>query len=303
MRTRALLLAATLAIAAACGDDGGLTNEDDTASDDAASELRVGRFDFTESEIVATLYTRALESVGVPARVAELTGKREILAPALEQGLLDLVPEYLGFAVTQFGAGEIDPAGSTVDDLRAVLEPRGMTALTPAPAESINVFVVLAESGLGPALSDLADVAPSLRFGATPECRDRAECLAGLEATYGLRFAAFVAEPKTELRVEALQRDEIDVALLFSTDAIITDELLVLDDDQGLQPPGNVVPVVRTDALDRWGADIVGDVLDQVSAALTTTELRRLNQAVGRGDTVAEVVDEWLVRQGVVTSP
>ena len=76
---------------------------------------------------------------------------------------------------------------------------------------------------------------------------------------------------------------------------------MVLRDDWGLQPAENVVPVIRTAALDRYGPG-VADALDWVSARLATDALRELNGLVGlAGDTPAEAAAEWLERQGVTT--
>jgi osmoprotectant transport system substrate-binding protein len=93
---------------------------------------------------------------------------------------------------------------------------------------------------------------------------------------------------------DALRRGEIDVGLLFSTSAeLAADGLVVLVDDRRLQPLENVVPLVRVDALDRWGS-AVRTALDSVSSALTTAGLRDLNARVEAGETVERVAASWL---------
>jgi osmoprotectant transport system substrate-binding protein len=284
----------------ACGDESGEEKERGTTIDDASLALRVAHFDFAESSLLAELYAQALTDDGVPVRQIATTGPREILGPALLQGQVDLLPEYLGTATAYFGTGDSPSGPITLDDLQQRLEPSGLTALAPASATNTNVFVVRASSGLGPRISDLIDEAASLRFGGLPECRARPLCLAGLEGLYGLRFAEFVPLSSLAVTAEALRRDEIDVGLMFSTDAEITDDFIVLEDDLALQPAENVVPVIRTDSLARWGETTVGAALDAVSEALTTDELRTLNRRVADGDDLTVVAAEWLSANGLV---
>jgi osmoprotectant transport system substrate-binding protein len=301
IRLVAVFVTGTLLLGA-CGDDGGNEKERGINTDDASSALRVAHFDFPESSLLAELYAQALTANGVPTRRISTTGPREILGPALLQGQVDLLPEYLGTATAYFGAGDSPADPITLDDLQQRLEPSGLTALAAAPATNTNVFVVRATDGLGPRISDLADVASTLRFGGLPECRDRPLCLAGLEDRYELRFAEFVPFSSLAVTAEALRRDEIDVGLMFSTDAAITDDFLVLRDDLALQPPENVVPVLRTESLARWGETTVRAALDAVSRLLPTFELRTLNRRVADGDDIAVVAAEWLVDHGLAVA-
>ena len=290
---RVAALAVVLCVVVSCGQSDGDRQEVSTAVDDATAAFRVGMFDFAESNVLAELYAAALERAGVPVRRVSVSGPREIMAPALLQDQVDLLPEYLGTATSYYGHAQPDAAPATVERLRSLLEPRGLTALTPSTAENTNVFVALATSGLGPRLSDLTTVAPDLRLGALAECRDRPLCLVGLASTYGLRFAEFVPQPSVSITAEALRRDEIDVGLMFSTNPHLTEEFVVLQDNEDLQPAENVVPVVRLDALDRWGTNRVSAAVDAVSSALSTEQLRSLNRrALDDGPAVA--AQEWL---------
>ena len=102
--------------------------------------------------------------------------------------------------------------------------------------------------------------------------------------TYGLTFKHVASlDAGGPLTRQALREGAVDVALLFTTDPAIDSEGFVeLDDDQALQPAENVTPLVRSELVDRWGADFV-DVVDAVSEHLTTAELRKLNAEVANG--------------------
>jgi osmoprotectant transport system substrate-binding protein len=117
-----------------------------------------------------------------------------------------------------------------------------------------------------------------------------------LEETYGLEFAEFRSlDTGGPITVEALETGEIDVGILFTTNpAIPANDLVPLEDDLGLQPHENVVPIVRTEVIDRFGEELVV-LVDSVSAKLTTDELRDLNERVEQfGSSPATAATEWL---------
>jgi osmoprotectant transport system substrate-binding protein len=149
----------------------------------------------------------------------------------------------------------------------------------------------------------VAKVAPRLVFGGPPECPERIYCLLGLRQVYGLRFRVFVPlDAGGPLTLQALEAGYIGVALLFSTDPAITaDHLVVLADDRGLQPAENVVPLVRRDAVTRYGPRLL-EVLNAVSARLTTGSRRALDARVQlRGENPRLVAESWLRTQGLAS--
>ena len=70
------------------------------------SSVTVGSFDFPESELLAELYSQSLETHGIDVRRAFNLGPRELVAPALLQGLVELIPEYAGTAVQYHGLAD-----------------------------------------------------------------------------------------------------------------------------------------------------------------------------------------------------
>ena len=261
----------------------------------------VGSFDFTESRILAHIYALALREKGLQVDLETDVGPREVLSPALEQGLIDIVPEYLGTALQFMSIGRSDPTPDTAAahaSLKEELAPRGLEVLTPAPAQDQNGFVVrpsTAEEYDLENISDLEPVAKTLRFGGPPECPTRPFCLQGLEQTYDLDFESFVALDTGGLvTVTALEQEQVDVALLFTTDPhIASGDFILLEDDRRLQPAENIAPIVRSDVVERYGRRVV-TALNSVSAQLTTADLSDLNAAVDLdGRTPDDVAREW----------
>jgi osmoprotectant transport system substrate-binding protein len=299
---RSSVLAATLAFAlAACV--GPSTPAEDARGDDA---ITVASFDFPESVLLAEIYAQAIEGADIRVEREHSLGPRELVMPALLQGLVEFVPEYAGSGL-QFLAGD----GSTSPDHAITherfaerLEPLDVTALDASPAEDQNGFAVRTETaqryGLR-TLSDLAAVSRELAFGGPPECTRRPFCLPGLERSYGIVFGQVFTNldaggPRT---VSALAEGTVDVALLFTSDgAIDLNDFVLLEDDRRLQPAENVTPVIRTGVLERFGSSLASS-LNAVSALLSTGELRTLNAEVARGATPEQIASRWLASNGL----
>jgi osmoprotectant transport system substrate-binding protein len=266
--------------------------------------VRFAAYDFSENQILVAVYAEAVRRAGLRVSVDSGVATREVVEPALEQGVVDVVIDYLGTASGFVGAAAPGSA-QTPEQLHAglahVLAGRGVTVLDPARAEDQNGFAVTtgfaAEHRVG-TLSELAPLAPGLVFGGPPECVDRPLCLPGLRQVYGLQFGQVRTMPSRAATVEALAAGEIDVGLLETTDARVgSAPVLLLLDDRSLQPPENVVPLVRTAVLDREG-DRLRTALDETSARLTTQELVALNRAVEtEGLTPTEAARTWWDRQ------
>jgi osmoprotectant transport system substrate-binding protein len=150
-------------------------------------------------------------------------------------------------------------------------------------------------------VSDLAAVAGGWSFGGPPECSERPLCLVGLRSRYGLQFRTFVPFETRAATAESLLAGSLDVGMLETVDAYLSDgRLVLLEDDRDLQPPENVVPVLREDLLAEHG-DRLRAVLDRVSATLTSSALVELHRAVVLEQRpLAAVARQWLERHGLV---
>ena len=264
----------------------------------------IAAFDFPESQLLVELYGQALEATGVTVRRELALGTREFVQPALQQGLVDLVPEYGGSALTFLGGtASADPAVTNAL-LASTVADRGLTALEPAAAENRNGMVVTADTAADLELRTISDLAPwagSMVFGGPPECPERDLCLPGLEQIYGLHFDSFLPlDTGGPLSADAIQRGTVDVGMLFTTDGTLAgDDLVLLRDDRHLQPAESVTPIVRADTLERFGG--VRSVLDTVSDQLTTEELRQMNASVSAGAAPRVVATAWLEDHGLGT--
>jgi osmoprotectant transport system substrate-binding protein len=302
---RTALGAAVLALAllaSACGDGGPGGGGEDGGEEKGT--LTVGGVAFAENQIVAEMYAQVLENNGYTVERQTGLESREVLQPAIQDGEVDLAPEYLSSLLLHLDE-DAEPS-SDPDETRSALEPlleeRGQTLLESSAADDTNAFVVTQETadqhGLA-TVSDLAPVAGDLTLGGPPECPERPFCIPGLRDTYGVEFGEFqpldVGGPLT---VEALKGGDIDVALLFSTSSVIGSEgWIVLEDDKNLQNAEQITPVVRTEALN----DEITELLNGVSAALTTENITELNGKVEiEGEDPSAVAQAFLEENGLL---
>lgn len=314
-RVTALLSAAGLALAlAACSGSTDDAGSNAAPTQESGGSLRIGAFNFTESQILAQLYSGVLTEAGYDVSIVDSTN-REVLQPALESGEVHVVPEYLG-TFTEFlnlkvngpdapplASGDVE---STLVEARGLAEPLGITVLEPSPATDQNAFAVTREFAEANGIASLSDLAAwsqdnEVVLGGPPECPERPFCQPGLEQTYGLSVAAFQPlDAGGPLTKQALSQGSITVGLVFSSDGAVADlDLLVLADDLSLQQVDNVTPAVQTSAV----SDNLVTALNTLSAAMTTDDLIALNRAVDIDRrNPADVAREFLVSKGLIGS-
>ena len=303
MKSAAVLPVLLALMVAACGPGSG--NSTGGTGPTSKGNIVVGGFDFPESTILAQMYGKVLGANGYTVTVKATLGKREVVEPALERGDIDVYP---GYAATELefinkGKGEATgDAAATVAKLNTYLDPKGLRALTPSSADDENAFVVTkatADRYKLNTLSDLGPVSNQLRLGGPPECPTRPFCQAGLNRVYGTKFKEFKAtDTGGPITVAALEKGDIEVGLLFSSDGVISAKgFVALKDDKHLQNADNVVPIIRVKSVP---AD-AQDLLNRVSAALTTAALTDLNKKVGVDKQDADAVAQaWLKEKGLL---
>jgi osmoprotectant transport system substrate-binding protein len=296
---------ALLVMLTACGSGGGGSKSNNPSGGGVActggsgKNLTVGvSAVFTENVLVAEMYSKALENCGFSVDKKLSIESREISDPALQEGEIDVKPEYLSSElafVAPSAPSSGDPA-TVAAKLRPLLAKKGVALLDYSPAADQNVFVTTQDTASKyhlQTVDDLAPVAGKLTLGGPPECPKRAFCLIGLKKVYGVTFGDFkaldIGGPAT---VQALDAGAVDVALLFSTNPIIPSKgWVVLKDDKNLQSADNIAPVVRREVLD----DTIKTTLDKISQALTTDELTQLIARVDvQREDAADVAQSFL---------
>ena len=294
----ALLAAMVLAIGvAACGDDDDDDGGEDTGGSDSALiesnpdnegvELTIGSKNFDEQFILGEIYAQALEAAGYNVKTELNLGSEVIAKKALEEGEIDAYPEYTSTTLTSLYkvAPEEVPGDATeaYEMAKSELEGDGLTAFPPTPFTSANAVGLLTEKAdeLGlTTISDLEGVSQDLVLYGTTECRQRIDCLLGLEENYGLEFKDFKSVDP-ELRYDVLDNGDADLSILFTTDGQLStsDDYTILEDDKKLLPAGNVIVTASQEAVDEAGDDF-GATVEKVQENLTLEVMQELNARV-----------------------
>ena len=315
LRAVLTLALATLALAlAACGGDGeaGAQGDGDGTGaavpdrierrpENAAVEITVGSKNFTEQQILGEIYAAWLRAAGYTFRTRLSLGDEQAALRAIRSGRVDAYPEYTGTALLSlFGVEPTrvpsDP-GDAFEQVRSAFQRQGLVAFPPTPFTSANEVAVTqatAERRGLQKISDLEGQAARLTIAGPPECRQRLDCLRGLERIYGLRFKRFIPVP-IEKRHAVLVTGQADVSIVFTTDPQIRRERFVLlEDDRGMLPPYNSTLVVRQEIADAAGPDLARTI-SSLQQDLTDEEMQELNARVDLDDEdPATVASEYL---------
>jgi osmoprotectant transport system substrate-binding protein len=295
---------AALLVVAGCGSDSGgdpLSTGSGPATTGGGGGVTVGSADFPESTLLAEIYAGALQAKGVQVEKRLNIGAREAYIPALQDGSIDLIPEYTGVLTQYFNkdAKATDSEG-VYAELKSSL-PSTLTVLDKSAAEDKDAVVMTKAKAdeLGvKSIADLAGKAQNLTLGGPPEWKTRPTGVPGLKKVYGLEFKSFrPLDAGGPLSVQALKNGQVDAANLFTTDPnIASNNFVVLEDPKSLFAAQNVVPLI-TKA--KSNPSIEG-ALNAVSAKLDTKTLAALlSQVVTDKKDAAAVAKEFLTQNGL----
>jgi osmoprotectant transport system substrate-binding protein len=266
----------------------------------AKPTIIIGSTDFPEQAIVSNIWTDALTKAGYKVTLEPALGARKVVVPALEEGQIDLEPDYAASLLDFLKNGATPPAGNNIATAvpadQKALSKFGATVLQASKALDTNVFVVtkaLAKKDHLTTVSSLKPYAKKLTLGGPPECPTNPVCEPGLEKTYGLTFAGFKSlDEAGPLSVAALKNGQVQVVELFSSDGnVVTNNFFALTDNKHLEGADYIIPVIRK-SVDTPG---VASILNKIDAKLTTDAISKLNvEASAKQEPPATVAQNWL---------
>jgi osmoprotectant transport system substrate-binding protein len=306
-RWRALLAAlAALALAlgvAACGSSSDTTGSETSESsqeggssgsaiqsnpENGKVSLTIGSKNFPEQEILGEIYAQALTAAGYKVKSALNLGSETVALKAVKGGQISGYPEYASTALTSFFGLEPEEVPSDATEAwekaNQEFEKEGLQAFEPTPFASANAVGTTKQTaekyGLK-TVSDLEGVSEKLSLYGSPECRQRIDCLAGLEKLYGLKFKSFTPVD-IGLRYTVLEKGQADLSILFTTDPQLSAEsnkFVILEDDKHVFPAGNVIFVTKKSVAEEAGPDYEKTIL-QVQEGLDLKVVQELDARV-----------------------
>lgn len=333
LRRFSATLAAVALVSAmtACGSDdptSTATDSDDTGSDSACAPssdtgsdseegaaestgpatndepIVIGSFAFPESEILGEIYSQALEDADFDVQERFNIGPRQQTIPALQDGSINLIPEYNGNLLAYYDTEYTERTTEEVDAaLVEAVAADGLRILDSAEAEDKDAYVVTRETAEANDLVEIGDLSALEPFalGANPQFGELCYGIPGLAEVYGVSDVDFVpiedfGGPDT---VKALVDDSVQVADIYTTSPAITaEDLVVLEDPENLISSQNIIPLVADDAY----SDQLAEVLNGISAELTTEDLIALRDRVEGGEQTSaeDAATDWLTEKGLL---
>src|SRR5690242_16870538 len=289
---------------AACGSSGGdplATKSSSSSGGGGGGGITVGSADFPESALLAEIYAGALEGKGVKVTKRLNIGAREAYIPALQDGSIDLIPEYTGVLTQYFNKNaKATDAEGVYTELKSSL-PATLTVLDKSAAEDKDALVMKKSKAdqLGvKSIADLKGKSQDLTVGGPPEWKTRLTGLPGFKKIYGLEFKTFrPLDAGGPLTLNALKNGQIDAGDLFTTDpSIAANDLVALEDPKSMYAAQNVVPLITKSKSN----DTIAGALNAVSAKLDTETLAALLKEVVVDKKDADAVaKEFLSKNGL----
>ncbi|MBQ7433807.1 MAG: glycine/betaine ABC transporter substrate-binding protein [Lachnospiraceae bacterium] len=270
----------TLAFALGTGALAGCGKKDSQSS---KATVVVGSKNFTESQILAEIYSLALEDAGYKVD-RKFSIANSAVHTAIVNDEIDLYPEYTGtglLSVLQLPL-ETDPQkvyDIVKEEYKKQFHIDWLDYAEANDGQGLVITTAVSEQYGIKTISDLQKYATELRFASQGEFDEREDGLPALIATYGPFDWKSSKVYEYNLRYQILSSGEADVAPAATTEGqLIEDEFTLLEDDQHVWPPYNIAPIIREEVLEA-NPDIA-EVLNQISAKIDTETITELNAKV-----------------------
>lgn len=286
--------------------------------------IRVGSKQFAEQKILGKVIVEALKANGYQVVDKTNLGGTAVVRKALEQGEIDVYPNYTGTAISNWyrdipwAQKSIQPGASgnsyesyaTVSSLDAALH--DLVWLMPAPANNTYAFAVTDKFAKEHNLKTVQDLADYINNGGNvkiatgDEFAQRPDGIPAFEKTYGFQFKEgqelIIAGGTPAQTEQALANGSngVNVAMAYATDgALKAYNEVILEDTKGAQPVFQPTPVFRGEVIRKY-PEIVG-ILNPIWAKFTTVELQKLNaQVLVDGDSPDQVAKNFLKDNGFI---
>ena len=270
-------------------------------------KLRVGSKPFSESMILAEMIAQVAENEGIRVERSIPFGLTRKIMEAVKQDVIDVYPEYNGTGLIFLGQAPTSDGEASTATITKLFKPLGLEPAGKFGFSNDYAIVMTAERAkeLGVrTIGDLAGKGP-LNFAVDDDFTKRpADGLPQMLRRYGFSAGSVQEFPVgTEGKdkiVSALLDGSADVAELFATDGQIAEYgLVVLEDNLRFFPVYDVMPLVRSEALETIGG--LEDALAKLAGIVTAADMQAMNKAVDLdAQTPASVAAAFLSAKGLL---
>jgi osmoprotectant transport system substrate-binding protein len=291
---------------AACGNVGDTGGSEEGGG---GPTVTVGSKNFTEQYILGELYAQALEAKGFNVEKKLDLGASVIADKALQNGQIDMYPEYTGTSLVEIleQKEQPDTPEATYQKAKKLYAQRDPADTMLTPAQFNNTYGIFVRKDVAEeydleTLADLAEASPELKFVLFSDFRSREDGYPNMQKNYpAFDFGDLVIVNSIGGPIyQGVLQGEGDVGVGFTTDGqLASDELVVMEDPKSIWPFYYPAPVVRSDVLEKNPR--MEGVLNSVSETLDAETMRELNSQVDiEQEDPEDVAAEYLKDQGLV---
>ncbi|WP_349369738.1 ABC transporter substrate-binding protein [Salinarimonas sp.] len=268
----------------------------------------------TEGGVLGQIILQALEDAGVETQNRLQLGGTPIVREAIVAGEIDLYPEYTGNAAFFFNEPDSAVWKSFEEGYARAAEldreANDIVWLEPAPANNTWAIAVRADLAAEHGLETMSDFGEYVSGGgeivlaASAEFVNSPAALPAFQETYGFELSPDQlitlsgGDTAATIAAAARQTSGANAAMVYGTDGGIEPSgLVVMEDDQGVQPVYAPAPLVRAAVLETHPQ--IPEILNPVFEKLTLETLQELNGRVQVGGEAASgVAQDFLIREG-----
>ena len=288
-----------------CLVSGGLS-----ASGAETKKIVVGAKDFTEQYVLGNLMTLLLQENGF--QVEEKFGTAAAITRAgLISGQIDLMPDYTGTAgAVYFKYPEKidDPVKLYEMAKKDDLEQNNMVWLGRTTFNNTYALAIKKDmiDAMGTSISSLSEYVnkdpEKVLFAVNHNFYEREkDGIFGMAEYYNMNILRKnVKAMDTGLTYDAIDRNQVNVAMVFGTDGKLRKfDLLVLEDDKSFFPIYNISIVINKDVLDKYPE--IEELLLPITQLIDTETMIDLNYEVdGMGKPARMVAEEFLKEKELI---
>ena len=268
----------------------------------------------TEGALLGNVIKQVLEANGIAVTDKISLGATPIVRGAITAGEIDIYPEYTSNAGFFYNVAD-DAAWK---DAKAAYEKakqldydnNKIVWLTPAPANNTWAVAIAKDVADANSIKTFSDFGKyvagggEIKLAASAEFVNSASALPAFQAAYGFELkpeqliVLSGGDTAATIAAAAQKTDGANAAMVYGTDgAIASANLVVLEDDKGVQPVYEPAPIIREAVLQ--ANPQIEELLKPVFEKLDLATLQTLNGRIQvGGEAAADVAKDWLTQNG-----
>lgn len=266
----------------------------------------------TEGGVLGNIILAVLNANGIETTDRIQLGATPVVRAAITAGEIDIYPEYTGNAAFFFEKAD-DPAWKNAAEAYQQAKTLDYDAnkivwLAPSPANNTWAIAVRGDLAQENSLSTLTDFGKYVSEGgdvvlaASSEFVNSAAALPAFQTTYGFTLTPEQlitlsgGDTAATIAAAANQTNGANAAMVYGTDGgIAPSNLVVLEDDKGVQPVYQPAPIIREAVLQQHPE--IETLLQPVFEKLDLETLQDLNGRVQVGGEPAKAVAEQFLTE------